>query len=78
MAPEERAGDVALPADARQYRQDNIVSQRPPGDFPVAFEDQVYKPITGYWKTGVTGLRAAHPGWPDRTPRPDVKLCPFF
>jgi len=56
MAPEERAGEVALPADARQYRQDNIVSQRPPGDFPVAFEDQVYKPITGYWKTGVPGF----------------------
>src|SRR5207244_2844723 len=40
------------------YRQDNIVSQRPPGDFPVEFEGEVYKPITGYWKTGQEGMKA--------------------
>jgi adenine-specific DNA-methyltransferase len=46
-----------LPAGARQYRQDNIVSQRPPGSFPVTFEGKVFTPITGYWKTGVEGFQ---------------------
>ena len=45
-----------LPAGARAYRQDNIVSQRPPGDFPVEFEGKTYRPITGYWKTGIEGM----------------------
>jgi adenine-specific DNA-methyltransferase len=40
----------------RLYRQDNIVSQRPPGDFPVWFEGQEFRPITGYWKTGQEGM----------------------
>ncbi len=40
----------------RIYRQDNIVSQRPPGSFPVQFQDVEYRPITGYWKTGVDGF----------------------
>ncbi|WP_027544876.1 site-specific DNA-methyltransferase [Bradyrhizobium sp. WSM2254] len=40
----------------RLYRQDNIVSQRPPGDFPVPFEGREFKPITGYWKTGREGM----------------------
>ena len=35
----------------------NIVSQRPPGDFPVEFEGKTYRPITGYWKTGVEGMK---------------------
>jgi adenine-specific DNA-methyltransferase len=41
---------------ARLYRQDNIVSQRPPGDFPVPFQGRVIRPITGYWKTGQEGM----------------------
>jgi adenine-specific DNA-methyltransferase len=45
-----------LPKGSRPYRQDNIVSQRPPGDFPVEFEGTTYRPITGYWKTGVDGM----------------------
>jgi adenine-specific DNA-methyltransferase len=40
----------------RLYRQDNIVSQRPPGDFPVPFEGREFRPITGYWKTGQEGM----------------------
>jgi adenine-specific DNA-methyltransferase len=40
----------------RIYRQDNIVSQRPPGSFPVVFEGREFKPITGYWKTGQGGM----------------------
>ena len=39
------------------YRQDNIVSQKPPGDFSIDFEGKIYKPITGYWKTGEVGMR---------------------
>lgn len=38
------------------YRQDNIVSQRPPGSFPVPFHGRDYRPITGYWKTGEVGM----------------------
>ncbi|NDP40691.1 MAG: hypothetical protein GZ093_18485 [Rhodoferax sp.] len=40
----------------RLYRQDNIVSQRPPGDFPVPFQGREIRPITGYWKTGQQGM----------------------
>ncbi|MCA3272328.1 MAG: site-specific DNA-methyltransferase [Roseomonas sp.] len=40
----------------RIYRQDNIVSQRPPGSFPVLFDGREYRPITGYWKTGQIGM----------------------
>jgi adenine-specific DNA-methyltransferase len=42
--------------EVRLYRQDNIVSQRPPGDFPVPFEGREFRPITGYWKTGQEGM----------------------
>ncbi|HUM05368.1 MAG TPA: DNA methyltransferase, partial [Terriglobales bacterium] len=56
MSATERDSGV-LPAGARQYRQDNIVSQRPPGSFPVTFEGKVFTPITGYWKTGVEGFQ---------------------
>lgn len=57
MSAEEAENWKLLPAGARPYRQDNIVSQRPPGDFPVEFEGKVYRPITGYWKTGVEGMQ---------------------
>ncbi len=39
------------------YRQDTIVSQRPPGNFPVSFDGSEYVPITGYWKTGTIGMK---------------------
>ena len=53
---EENENISSLPFGARIYTQDNIVSQRPPGDFPVVFEGSSYKPITGYWKTGLLGM----------------------
>ena len=56
MTEEEQAIPDKLPKGSRQYRQDNIVSQRPPGDFPVEFEGAVFRPITGYWKTGQAGM----------------------
>ena len=56
MTEEEQEDWTKLPPGARPYRQDNIVSQRPPGDFPVEFEGKTYRPITGYWKTGIDGM----------------------
>jgi adenine-specific DNA-methyltransferase len=56
MNGEEVENWPVLPKGSRPYRQDNIVSQRPPGDFPVEFEGTTYRPITGYWKTGVDGM----------------------
>jgi len=54
---EERDGDwIQASQNVRLYRQDNMVSQRPPGSFPVAFAGQDFRPITGYWKTGEIGL----------------------
>jgi adenine-specific DNA-methyltransferase len=57
MGSEEQRDWELLPDGARAYRQDNIVSQRPPGDFPVEFEGTIFRPITGYWKTGVEGMK---------------------
>lgn len=52
-----RYGDAdEIGEGGRIYRQDNIVSQRPPGSFPVEFEGRSYRPITGYWKTGEIGM----------------------
>src|SRR6266850_40858 len=48
--------DLLLPEGARIYTQDNIVSQRPPGNFPVEYQGKTYRPITGYWKTGTQGM----------------------
>ncbi|QTN28013.1 site-specific DNA-methyltransferase [Rhodoferax sp. AJA081-3] len=56
MTAEELEGSIALPADAVRYRQDNIVSQRPPGSFPVPFQGTDFVPLSGYWKTGVVGF----------------------
>jgi adenine-specific DNA-methyltransferase len=56
MNAEEVENWSVLPKGSQPYRQDNIVSQRPPGDFPVEFEGTTYRPITGYWKTGVDGM----------------------
>jgi adenine-specific DNA-methyltransferase len=57
MTPDEERNWELLPTGGRAYRQDNMVSQRPPGNFPVGFEGRVVRPITGYWKTGETGIQ---------------------
>jgi adenine-specific DNA-methyltransferase len=49
-------GSAAIPAGARVYSQDNLTSQRPPGDFPVDVSGRGYRPRTGYWKTGELGM----------------------
>ncbi len=56
MTEDEQEDWTKLPPGSRPYRQDNMVSQRPPGDFPVEFDGKTYRPITGYWKTGIEGM----------------------
>lgn len=57
MTQDEESDWSRLPAGAKVYRQDNMVSQRPPGDFPVDFEGKAIRPITGYWKSSPTGVK---------------------
>jgi adenine-specific DNA-methyltransferase len=58
MTASEKSDASLLPAGARIYRIDNLTSQRPPGDFPVKFNGQTYRPKKGYWKTGEAGMAA--------------------
>jgi adenine-specific DNA-methyltransferase len=44
------------PAQAKVFRLDNMTSQRPPGDFPVAIDGRQIRPSRGYWKTGEIGM----------------------
>ncbi|MDP3512809.1 MAG: site-specific DNA-methyltransferase [Sulfuritalea sp.] len=43
-------------ATANVYRQDNLTSQRPPGDFPVTVSGRTFGSGKGYWKTGELGM----------------------
>jgi adenine-specific DNA-methyltransferase len=45
-----------LPEGSRVFRLDNMTSQRPPGDFPVAISGRMIRPSRGYWKTGEPGM----------------------
>jgi adenine-specific DNA-methyltransferase len=56
MTVAEQADWSLLPAGARPYSRDTIVSQRPPGGFPVQFEGAEFRPLTGYWKSSVQGM----------------------
>lgn len=47
----------------RVYSQDNLTSQRPPGNFPVDYNGKIYVPKTGYWKTGTTGVDRLIKSW---------------
>lgn len=47
-----------MPKGAKAFRKATIVSQKPPGSFPVTFEGKVYVPSSGYWKTGEKGMQA--------------------
>ena len=44
-------------AGARVFATDNLVSSRPPGDFPVHVQGEDRRPKKGYWKTGVQGMQ---------------------
>ncbi|EQD29679.1 DNA methylase N-4/N-6 domain-containing protein, partial [mine drainage metagenome] len=49
---EERASGTT----ANVYRQDNLTSQRPPGNFPVTVSGRTFGSGKGYWKTGELGM----------------------
>jgi adenine-specific DNA-methyltransferase len=40
----------------RNYQATSLTSPRPPGDFPVKFKGNIYRPSRGYWKTGEIGF----------------------
>lgn len=42
--------------EGRHYQWTSLVSNRPPGSFPVAFQGKNWKPRSGYWKTGEEGF----------------------
>jgi adenine-specific DNA-methyltransferase len=58
MTMAEKSDLSLIPSGARIYRIDNLTSQRPPGDFPVKFNGETYRPRRGYWKTGESGMSA--------------------
>jgi adenine-specific DNA-methyltransferase len=46
-----------LPDGSRLFTLGDLTSQRPPGDFPVAFEGRNVRPARGYWKTNPDGMK---------------------
>ncbi len=52
----EKQAPESLEESHRVYRIDNLTSQRPPGDFPVAFQGVPFRPGKGYWKTHAEGM----------------------
>jgi len=57
LTRDEEANWELLPDGVRVYGQHSLVSQRPPGDFPVAFEGEIFRPLSGFWKTGTEGMK---------------------
>jgi len=45
-----------LPQGSRFFIPDNLTSNRPPGDFPVTYHGQIFRPRRGYWKTSSAGM----------------------
>lgn len=61
MTPEEYRGDVPLPAGARAFRADNLISQGHSATLsvPFEFEGRSFKPAAGsHWKTTAKGLKS--------------------
>lgn len=48
--------EMANPKGLRFFSHDNMTSQRPPGSFPVDILGKRVQPVSGYWKTGETGM----------------------
>lgn len=48
--------EISDAPEAKIYSQDNLTSQRPPGNFPVPLFGKTFIPRTGYWKTGELGM----------------------
>ena len=53
----ERDDPSLIPKGSRILATGDLTSQRPPGDFPVEFNGRIFRPIKGYWKTGVPGFK---------------------
>ena len=63
MSNVEIRGGQPLPLGARRVYADTLISQRPPGDFPVEYKGETFRPKPGYWKTNVEGMsRLIHAG----------------
>ena len=58
LTVEEKQNPDSMDPKARRFQLSATTSSRPPGDFPVEFQGQAYRPRTGYWKTGQEGMRA--------------------
>lgn len=56
IAASERSDYATLSTEGFVYASHPITSQRPPGDFPVAFMGDQIRPRSGYWKTGEVGF----------------------
>lgn len=56
MTTSERRDKASIPEGSKAFRLDNATSQRPPGDFPVSFEGNIFRPGSGYWKTSSLGF----------------------
>jgi adenine-specific DNA-methyltransferase len=56
LTASDRADSTGLPPGSRILATGDLTSQRPPGDFPVAFKGRTFRPIKGYWKTGESGF----------------------
>jgi adenine-specific DNA-methyltransferase len=54
-AEELKSGEV--PEGSTRIYQASLVSQRPPGSFPVTFQGEQFTPSTGYWKTNPEGMK---------------------
>ena len=52
----EKAGFEEVPSEGTVFGGDSLVSQRPPGSFPVQLNGRVFTPGRGYWKTGEIGF----------------------
>lgn len=56
MTVEEKSNPSIIPRGAKRYQASATTSTKPPGDFPVTFQGKVYRPKSGYWKTGPSGF----------------------
>lgn len=74
----EIAGLDSLPTGSRALSDDNLTSQKPPGNFPVEFMGQTYRPKTGYWKTGPEGMERLKTAGRVRTTGRTLRYVRFF
>lgn len=58
MTKDEKAGASELPQGSKRFQLSALTSTRPPGDFPVVVNGKSYKPRTGFWKTGPSGMES--------------------